>query len=681
MKKSVYIAFIFAALLVVSGLCPSPRDAAFAAPGEDRYTAVLKYYDDVQITYTVNYPNGGVWTGAGDIPIGGVTNGASSQLYCVDPFVHFHSVAATTWPGPDYITTDTMGNYTVAAPWSISSSLTKARDAVEWLTINGYRGNYQTNDATSRNSIARFKALYPTIMSGLDDSSIKRIALMATKISIWKELEGSNVVIQSTSLPAAQQTKLNALVTQMMNDAETGRSVSGVTSQKTTMSEDILTNVGGNAMVHEPPTLANGKGYYGPLQIKMEVNNFASGNFGSLDRVYISANGPTDAGIKFVTFDNGTIPGNYDTLPDSPPILDDGEIYGTGAPGQYFTESDGTMSNGTWTSPIFYLEVPLGRAGPANSASADLLTIHSMAKTDDVTLMPGTPVTFVHTSGGGIQAWNSVQAYIGGANDGIKADLFAGASVSVGNTPLGVLKVSKNVVNTTADDGTREYYFAVYFSQNPGGPFTERVQLSTANVFGACTVNETNDVFDIRNGLTATIRDLPTGYYQVVEFEDVGANFASVEFQTDSGGGLSPKQTATFSNNLFHADPVEIDPPAQSQYGANPAAVLFTNTKHKPNVRIYVSKLAISITNEIRNYDSGHTYNFQLEHSTDGVNWSPLDLTGLNFGGDETQMVNASQGRFSVGTTGMGYIDMPPPQAGELYRIAESNIDSNLTPA
>ncbi|MCL1829293.1 MAG: hypothetical protein FWG32_07335, partial [Oscillospiraceae bacterium] len=80
----------FAAGALIFAFLAASEPAYAAADIGPQYTATLQYYDDIQITYTLNYPAGGVWNGAGDIPIGGT--GVSSQIYCVDPFVHFHSV-------------------------------------------------------------------------------------------------------------------------------------------------------------------------------------------------------------------------------------------------------------------------------------------------------------------------------------------------------------------------------------------------------------------------------------------------------------------------------------------------------------------------------------------------------------------------------------------------------------
>ena len=335
-------AAVIAALLTVMAvvLTAHPPQSYADDPDQERFTVQLKYYDDVQINYTVRYPNGGIWTGAGDLPIGGDTSGAVSQLYCVDPFVHFHSIAATSWPGPDHVTTDTMADYSVGAPWSISSSLRNQRDAVSWLVTNGYRGDYLANDAQSRSSVQRLRALYPTILSGLDDHSVRRIGLMATKVAIWKVLENDNVVISRTSLPASQSPLLDSLITAMMADARANRAAAGLTVAATKMEARVLEDVGGATTVTHTPTPGD-KVYYGPLQVEVEVDNALNNDPGALDKVFLSALGvnlSTGSGeVRFVTFNSGQVAINF----DSPTVLPYGSMYGTGAGAQYLSGSFG----------------------------------------------------------------------------------------------------------------------------------------------------------------------------------------------------------------------------------------------------------------------------------------------------------------------------------------------------
>ena len=663
-------------LALVACLTAAPATVDADDQGAERFTAVVKYYDDVQITYTINYPNGGIWSGSGDIPLGGIAGGISSQIYCVDPFIHFHNVAATSWPAPDYATTDTMGDYVVAAPWSVNTAMHYQTAPVEWLTLNGYRGDYRAHDRVSRESIQRLRALYPGVFSGLSDTDAKRIGLMGTKVAVWKVLAGDQVIISKTSLNAALQSRLDSLITAMVADAKADRPVPG--ARKTIASEILLTTV--NAEAADLHTTGTGKAYYGPLQLQVAVSDYSAGDPGALGKAFLTATGPDSGNVRFVTFNSGAATTDYST-PETAPLLTDGLIYGTGAPGQYFT---GALSGDTWTSPVFYMEVPEGRNGLPLAASADDLTIHTMAKVEDAALVEGTPLTFTWADpASGVQSWNHVQAYIGAANDGFKADLYACDVLPLGQTALGYIQIHKQVENTTADDGLQEYYFEVYYSPNAAGPFSTKVQLDKNNTLSVCSVDESLDRFDIRNGGIATIRDLPEGYYQVVEIDTGGTQIASVDFQVDDDlGNLSARAPAVQSGNQWVADPVHLVQTAPSLYQMEPRDVVFINTKLKPSVRLYVTKWALETSNLLKIHDRGTPYAFQIEHSTDnGATWQPMDLTGANFGGTDIALDNAANGTFSVRTMGMCYIDLNTTAVGELYRLTELNADSDFAPS
>ncbi|MDR2493250.1 MAG: hypothetical protein LBD25_07355 [Coriobacteriales bacterium] len=660
MRRSL-AALALALFLSTLALLVAPATSAFA---DDDYTATVKYYDDVQITYTVNYPNGGIWTGSGDIPIGGDAASGLDQLYCVDPFIHFHSVATTTWQGG--VTTDTMAGYSVAAPWSISTSLAYARPAVDWLIRNGYRGNYLTNDATSQQSITRLQQLYPQLLGSLDGQTAKRICLMATKVAVWKVLEGDHVQIRTTSLPSSQQQVLDGLVTAMIQDAQSNRPVLGNAPTGFALAIDST-----GAIVHDTGTSTN---YYGPLRAQATLNDYR-GTSGLLDKVLLTVNGTELSGVSYVTFNGGTTTSTF----TSPTTLPTAPVYGTGAPGWYFDGTQcATSGDVTWTSPVFYLEVPDAR-GLGGAQAADELTIHAMAKLNDVGLAAGTPVTLVWANAQGIQQWNHVQAYSGAANDGLVTSMYADVALPLGATSLGFLQISKKVENTTPDDGTQEYWFSLYYSSSPTGPFDERVQLDASNTLSVCSVDETHDVFDIRMGNTATIRDLPPGYYQVVEIRD-GTPLDRVDFQTDTASGTFTQRAPASVNALgnYVADPVELEATPTANYQLTPRNVVFTNVKPKPDIRLYVQKLSVEITDTVTVFDRGYPYAFQVQRSTDGALWTPADLSGLNFGGSDATVTDSAQGRFTLNATGGCYLDLPTPVPGELYRVVEESPDGMM---
>jgi hypothetical protein len=580
------------------------------------------------------------------------------------------------------VTTDTMHDYEFAAPWAVSSSLAYNRTAVEWLVLNGYRGDYMANDATSQQSVARMQSLYPAILGGLDAAAAKRICFMATKVAVWKALEGDHVQISSSSLPASQQPVMDNLITALLADASADRSVLG--TQRTTMTETIDDNLPGHAASLHAAGGGTGLAYYGPLQLSVTVSNYYSSGYGSLDQLFLTAEGLNSENVRFVTF------GGVTTFPPATPAtpLPTGQASGTTTTGQYFSAADCTVTSAgsttTWTSPVFYMQVPEDR-GPVPTSpatAADQLTIHSMTKLEDVGLVAGTPVTLVWADSSGIQDWNHVQAYMGAANDGYQTNLYTTAALPLGTTALGHLQISKKVENTTPDDGAQDYEFAVYRADSSSGPFTEQVQLTANNTFSANSVDPVRDVFSIKRGNTATIRDLPAGWYQVVEI-NTGIALDSVTFQVDDTlGNLSAPAATTIGSGNYLADAVELkDVVPPSDYNLNPRLVVFTNTKPKPDIRIYIQKLAFEITNDARIYDRGSAYNFRLESSIDGTNWAPVDLTGVNFGGADSRVVDASAGQFSMFTTGGCYIDPPSPRSGERYRITELDPDSDQVPS
>ena len=164
--RSLIVTILVIALLV--SVLALPVQAA-----SEQYRIVLRYYDQIQITYTITYPassGGGVREGPEDVPIGGVgTPGAgdydinpyiSTQIYCVDPYVPFHSKVPglggiQSGPGNNY-QGDVIYGYISAVPWEMSGAMAVYGDAVRWIAANGYRGIYNYNgvdDAEDRKSV------------------------------------------------------------------------------------------------------------------------------------------------------------------------------------------------------------------------------------------------------------------------------------------------------------------------------------------------------------------------------------------------------------------------------------------------------------------------------------------------------------------------------------------------
>ncbi|MCL2884479.1 MAG: hypothetical protein FWF49_03210, partial [Oscillospiraceae bacterium] len=179
LKKAVPLLLSAVALFALLVSLSAPA----AAADNNQYRIVLRYYDPIQITYTIQYPasdDRGEWTGPEDVPVGGVgvpdANNKfginpylSTQIYCVDPFTPFHGQVPGLGGSFEWDTgsmADTVTGYVEAAPWVTSGAMQVYGDAVRWLAANGYRGVYNyggTDDAESQASVARLNTMFPSI--------------------------------------------------------------------------------------------------------------------------------------------------------------------------------------------------------------------------------------------------------------------------------------------------------------------------------------------------------------------------------------------------------------------------------------------------------------------------------------------------------------------------------------
>ena len=610
---------------------------AFSADGDSQtYTATLKYYDNIQITYTLNYPSGGVWSGAADIPVGGTA--ISDQIYCVDPFVPFHSNADKSyWDTGAWATVDEKGGYVTAAPWNISSAMRQNLNAVNWLAANGYRGDYLTDDAESRASVARLQELYSPGITGID----KRIAFMATKVAIWKILAGDNVVILRTSLDnlTAQKNTFNSLVQALVKDARDGRETSAKLTQLQIKINDP------NKATHA----GVGYVYYGPLTVSVKLNNSPGGKLsaGNLDKVFLAVNGEASSGVSFVSAPNN--------LASS--LLPEGKIYGADDDGQYldvFADNDG---DGVWESSEFYLKVPDSRRPVTYT---DRLAIAARAMVKDVLLVQGTPVIFVYGDGD-IQDWNAVQAFMGAAKDGTRTSLYAEDSINTAGTEFGQIYVSKQIENSTPLDDNAVFTFQLLYSatEAPAAGF-EPVDLKDFPVHGAFGFNATDNTFTLKNGGLAMFEWLPTEYYYQVKETGVSAIYPDANFSIPVAATPVTVKTPGKTTSAFQMD----DDLAM-------AMVSFVNIKQDiPKAHLYIGKTAvdhISFGNMINKFDA--EYSFVLEYSDDGGNaWQPVVLTGDIFTSDGGKITDGAKGKFTLKTLDMAYIDV---DSSKLYRAVE----------
>ena len=675
------IAAVSAVLLAVTAISP-----ALAETGGS-YTATVRYYDSVAITYNLYYPSGGVWMGAGDIPLGGA--GMAGQIYCADPFVAFHSMASSSW---EDTTTDRMDGYVVAAPWAVSGAMKQNGDAVRWLVLNGYRGEYNyrgDDDAESKESVARLQGLYPNI--GAID---KTIAVMATKVAVWKVLAGDNFEIVGTSLNADREAAFFALAEAMAADAVNGRATGlAMTGLALTLEEDYggITEDGGYTYV--------------PLSITARLENSPAG-IGALDGVYLTVSGPDSGGITFVS-------GIGD---DGLPV---GMIYGTDQEAAYLPGAAFTGGGGVWTGGV-YMRVPAGR----EPDYGDQLTVRAMAMMKDVMLQAGTPVTLVY-EGGGIQDWNRVQAFIGAAKEGMSMNLYAEDSLYTGDTRLSGLYVQKLLESPAPTDDGVEFTFAVYSSDDPY--FSDfragtRLNLTAHPVSGASGADLADNTFTLKNGGIAFIDGLRADrYYWVEEIDTLLEYVVRMYSVSASATGLSSRTeafriddtpTVVFTNTKVRPfipetpeTPEEPETPRTPEPPETPETPETPRTPETPetpvvprtdipgtpppgtpvtpDAHLRVGKVAYAVNAGVdptRLADvKSETFTFTVEYSDNGT-WKPVNLAGRfssqNELSDRTAgewgggaLINGgADGRFYLYHYGMAYLELDPSLQ---YRVVE----------
>ena len=658
MRRKVLISILVTAILVAA-LAGAAASQGMAA-GTESYTATVKYYDNVMLTYNLYYPSGGVWMGSGDIPIGGA--GISSQIYCADPFVAFHSIADTSWEGT---TTDRVNGYVAAAPWAASGAMQQNADAVRWLVLNGYRGDYLGNDQESMESVARLQSLYPDV--GAID---KTIALMATKVSIWKTLAGDGVEIIRTSLDAARQAVFFALADAMVADAAWGRQTGEAMTGFTLTIEENKTDIV-EATDH----------IYIPLTVTALLENIGGG--ADLDGVFLTASGPDADGVTFT-----------DGADENAQALPYGTIYGTDESAQFLAGGSFERSGGDWIwESDVYLKIPANRAPDYG----DLLTIRAMAGAGGVPVYPGTPVTLVYGSGG-VQDWNYVQAFIGAAQDGMTADLYAEASVYTGSTSLGSIGIQKMLENNAPTDDDTEFSFAVY--HNPASDSFDsatRLDLNAHPVRAAVSVNTEvagSHYFTLKNGGQAFIDGIPEDhYYWVVELGPV-SGYLAPEYAVPVAAAALGRDLAIEAAQGFRTNSLRMTGGTASTVFYNTKSVIEiegepdtgtdtdTDADMSINAHLRIGKIAIGLIEggdemtNVRGVEFEYTLQYRGGSESD---WKPVNLnsrfsTGVSarapdgeFGGG--RLISAADGMFALNHYGEAYIELDPAYE---YRVIET---------
>ena len=632
MKRKLQLPLI-AIALIVTLVIPATvfHMAAYAGDYAEEYTATLRYYDDIQITYTLNYPGGGIWSGAADIPVGGT--GISSQIYCVDPFVPFHSLADQSyWDRYTAATVDIKDGYAAAAPWNASAAVRQNLDALIWLAQNGYRGDYLAGDAVSQASVARLQAFYPGI--GAID---KKIALMATKVAMWKTIAGQSVEILRTSLDGSlARDTFDALVDLLIDDAASGNPASlDPTRLEMTINDE-----------HVSAMNDAGYMYYGPLTVSIELKESSGDLPGLLDKVFLTASGDSSGGIDFVSGANSSADSiSAGKSPD--------KLYGTDSFEIYLDRGDFTAAGGNALKSIpFYLKIPAARL------STDLLMVKAHAVAKDVPLVEGTPVIFVSGAADGTLDWNAVQAFIGGADDGVFANLYAEASASTHDTPLGQVYISKIVENGSPIDDDALFAFRLRYGADDDYANSQPVNLSDYPVSGAAGFDEAEKTFTLKNGGVAVFEGLPADYSYWAEEINVPAGYDAYYEITAAKSKKDRTAAPAAATDAFQMD-------------RNVAMVTFYNLKNLPKAHLYVEKLAMAGFDFIM----GAPFYFQLECSEDsGASWQPVELGEDVFKSGCGEIADAQNGIFMLETREKAFFELDPDKA---YRVKEIGLDTD----
>jgi len=538
--------------------------ASFGAPSAlaagDPYRMVLRYYDDVQITYSLEYPaTSSRVVKPEDVPIGGVGTPNSAnvfaidgyvfpQVYCVDPWTAFHSqvpgLGESQWfpaaGGDTGYTADSVSGYVDAAPWTGTGAIQAYGAAVDWITTNGYRGEYRHNptspeDAESLASVARLNAMFPAI-GGIT----KEIALMATKVAIWKVIGGDSVQVVTTTLDNradGSRAKFDALVDALVTNAldESNRPSAVTTNEVDASSLSLKIDDTGATYITDQSTTYN---YYGPMSVVGTLNHAPNGNLSGMTQSFLSVSGMNSAGVSFVTataedpatvqLGTGTLPGTNRTLP---------MIGGSGL-------------NDTWTSGQFYLAIPKTRTPD----KGDQLLVTAQAKAPAVAVEPGTPVVLAFQDSG-IQDWSTIQAFVGATTGQQTVDLYAEANWLTGDSYVGDLYVRKTVDNVATHDQDQLFTFAVYYSTDDADTNPAPLNLKDYPVKGAASVNTTStpNTFTLRNGDIGIIQGLTTQlinssanydtyYYWVQEISSTlpAGEYGPPQFVFDNGTTPTP---------------------------------------------------------------------------------------------------------------------------------------------
>lgn len=722
-KSALFIATVLT-ILSITGIALFPALAA----DKNSYTVQVKYYDALTIDYTIYYPDGSFREYGEDAPVGGLkdSNGKviMNQVYCVDPFIPFGSHLTSsekTTQGPlvsnnynsifdirgplltkNYrwvpyskdgenwgsTTTYTKDGYYFAAPWASSAAVQKNKDAVTWLILNGYRGDFRAHgDANSESQISldRLNNMYKNTVGGYIDKSA---AVMATKYALWEiltsDMSGDTVVATSTILksvdPAWQQIFYD-LSAALINDAKKGydsdaRNGSGAipTSGITRLNLEIRNNID---PIIEPLKDDGQYIYYGPLTVEAGISNLA-GEAPALEKVFLTVNDKASSvEIPSITFVSESEKEYAD--------LNKVTLPGTARSTPY--TSMRSNSSGGWGSDTFYLKIPKSLIS-TGAVDINKLTVNAMAMASKVPVKEGTPAVldYQYPDGdpkAGVQDWNAIQAYVGAATQNAEIDLFAQSSLSTDKKSLGDLYIYKRIENDvplTQEEKDQVFKFKVYYSENlpdgePSGyPSPEAELILKSHTVHPKEKVSPDGVITLKNGEMVQIEHLPVnGYYWVAELEPEETYQPHFSIPSFSALTTIPKtKCADDGDGNYWTTPFQIDRDEDVQL----AFVTYYNKVI--NNEVVKSKAHIQIGKMVPrppDIPSQDEFTFKIQIMRD--DWEKYPLNEDNFiiisGGSDTGGTyegDGSDGIFKLRAFQQAIIDVEPDYS---YRVIELN--------
>jgi hypothetical protein len=718
-------------ILAVTGFTLIPANAA----DNNSYTVQAKYYDALTIYYKINYPDGSFREFGEDAPVGVLkdSNGKviMNQIYCVDPFAAFvdkltSSEKTTQGPlvsntykevysirGPlltkNYIwapytkdgenwgstTTYTKEGYTFAAPWTSSAGTQKKKDAVAWLILNGYRGDFRAHGgetSESQISLDRLNNMYRNTVGGYIDKST---ALMATKYALWEiltsDMPEDTVAATSTMLknvdPVWQQIFYN-LSAALINDAlkwYDGDARNGTgeipLSKITSLHLDIRNNID---TITAPLNETGEYMYYGPLTVGASINN-PSGTADKapiLEKVFLSVSdkisGAELPSISFVSRTTYTDL-NRDALP------------GTNQSTQYISVS--SKSGRGWESDEFYLKIPKDLIS-SGAVDINRLTVKAMAMATKVPVEGGTPAVLVYQypdghPNAGAQDWNAIQAYIGAAAQDAEIDLFAQTSLNTDAKSLGDIYIYKRIESgeaLTQGDIEQEFTFQVYHSaMKPdagdntyppsGAELLMNYQIEKVSPDGVVSNSTISDgIIKLKTGGKVGLKYLPAnGYYWVVETNPEGTYRPHYSIPSFSMLTTVPKIECAIEGNNYWTTPFQInrDEKVHLAFVTYYNKVIDEEAELKAHIQIgKVAPTPLEIP-------SLQEFTFRIQVNDSG--WKAYPLNENNFsliGGSNTggYIGDGSTGEFKLRALQQATIDVEPNYS---YRVIENNPGGN----